>query len=179
METICDNSNEHFSLFFEFFSTFFRIFPAHFFIRIPFFSEWKQFVTIQMSKWLDMATNWTLYSDPSKLLVIHYENVRNDLQSVLRQISQFFNLPLSQNRLNCVLKHKNGLFHREPKKSPNLVPFSQEFRTEMDQIIDYVNDKILKVKGYDSMPTYLYNFYKKTDEEILADIQRFSMNLNI
>ena len=30
-------------------------------------SEWQKFVTIQMSKWLDMATNWTIHSSPDKV----------------------------------------------------------------------------------------------------------------
>lgn len=32
-----------------------------------FLSEWPQFVTIQASKWLDMATNWTVHSVPEKV----------------------------------------------------------------------------------------------------------------
>ena len=29
--------------------------------------DWHQFVTIQASKWLDMATNWTIHSTPKKV----------------------------------------------------------------------------------------------------------------
>ena len=39
--------------------------------------DWHQFVTIQTSKWLDMATNWTIHSSPKKVLVVHYENVKH------------------------------------------------------------------------------------------------------
>ena len=30
-------------------------------------ADWEHFVTIQMSKWLDMATNWTIHSSPDKV----------------------------------------------------------------------------------------------------------------
>ena len=29
--------------------------------------DWHQFVTIQTSKWLDMATNWTIHSSSKKV----------------------------------------------------------------------------------------------------------------
>ena len=31
----------------------------------------------------------------------------------------------------------------------------------MDNVINHVNENILKKRGYDPMPTYLYNFYQK------------------
>ena len=30
-------------------------------------TEWSQFVTTQVSKWIDMASNWTIHSTPEKV----------------------------------------------------------------------------------------------------------------
>lgn len=70
-------------------------------------SDWPQFLTIQTSKWLDMATNWTMHSSPDKVLVVHYENLKTDLKSELRKILTFLNLPVDDERCervySCVL----------------------------------------------------------------------------
>ena len=93
--------------------------------------------------------------------MVHYENVKNDVLSEMRKILTFFDMPVSEKRLECLFKHKDGLFHREPTKAPEVVPFNQELRAAMDNVINHVNENILKKRGYDPMPTYLYNFYKK------------------
>ena len=64
-------------------------------------------------------------------------------------------------RYHCLWLYKDGLFHREPTKAPEVVPFNQEIRSAMDKVIFHVNENILKKMGYDPMPTHLYNFYKK------------------
>ena len=89
----------------------------------------------------------------------------------MRKILQFFNMPVNEARLECLMKHKNGLFHREASKTPQVVAFNPEIRSALDHLIDHVNEKILKRRGYDEMPTHLYSYYKKTDEEILQDIK--------
>ena len=89
----------------------------------------------------------------------------------MRRILAFFHLPIDENRLQCLAQHKDGLFQRDPSKSPEVVPFNLEMRAEMDRLIDHVNQKILSKRGYDPMPLELYSFYHKTDEEILKDIK--------
>lgn len=133
--------------------------------------EWQKFVTIQMSKWLDMATNWTIHSSPDKALVVHYENVKHDTLSEMFKVLDFFHMPIDRNRLACLQKHKDGLFQREASKTPEVVPFSASLRHEIDRVIDHVNVNILQARGYDPMPTHLYSHYHKTDSEILAEIQ--------
>jgi len=134
--------------------------------------DWHQFVTIQASKWLDMASNWTIHSSPTKVLVVHYENVKADILAEMRKILAFFDMPINEERLQCLLKHKDGLFHREPSKMPEVVPFSTEMRQALDTLIDHIDLKILKKRRYDRMPTHLYSFYKKTDDQILEDIRK-------
>merc|ERR1719232_1197865 len=118
-----------------------------------------------------MATNWTIHSDSQKVLVVHYENVKNNLIHEMRRILAFFHLPIDEDRLQCLAQNKDGLFQRDPSKAPEVVPFNVEMRAEMDRLIDHVNQKILIKRGYDPMPLDLYSFYHKTDEDILKDIK--------
>ena len=91
----------------------------------------------------------------------------------MRKILNFFDMPISEKRLECLFKHKYGLFHREPTKSPDVVPFNKEIRSAMDNVISHVNENILKKRGYDPMPTYLYNFYQKV---IMTCLIKFKMS---
>ena len=92
--------------------------------------------------------------------------------SEMFKVLNFFHMPVDQNRLHCLHKHKDGLFHREASKTPEVVPFSASLRQEIDRIIDHVNINVLQARGYDPMPTSLYGFYHKTDAEILEEIRR-------
>ena len=60
--------------------------------------------------------------------MVHYENVKTDVLTEMRKILNFFNMPISEERLKCLFKHKDGLFHREPTKTPEVVPFNPEIR---------------------------------------------------
>jgi len=142
--------------------------PARNFAR----PDWHRYVTIQADRWLDMASNWTIHSSSQKVLVVHYENVKHDLLNQMRRILSFFHLPIDEDRLQCLLMHKDGLFHRDPDKTPEVVPFNQEIRKEMDKMIDHVNQKILIKRGYDPMPLHLYSYYQKSNEEILDEIKK-------
>ncbi len=53
-----------------------------------------------------------------------------------------------------------------------MVPFNPAIRSAMDHLIDHVNVNILQKRGYQPMPTFLYQFYQKTDEEILQAFRR-------
>ena len=57
------------------------------------------------------------------------------------KILNFFDMPISEKRLECLFKHKDGLFHREPTKAPEVVPFNEEIRSAMDNVISHVNEK--------------------------------------
>ena len=60
--------------------------------------------------------------------MVHYENVKTDVLGEMRKILNFFNMPINDERLKCLFKHKDGLFHREPTKTPEVVPFNPEIR---------------------------------------------------
>ncbi|CAB4055931.1 unnamed protein product [Lepeophtheirus salmonis] len=136
-------------------------------------TEWRGFISSQMAKWLNIATNWTIYSDPKNLTVVHLEDIKDNLKGSLEDILQrVFHIRPNQIRLKCVLKHRNGFFHRGASimrgdKSLRIIPYRIEERVHMDEIIDYLNDILIR-KGYHPLPLHRYNYYRQSDEEILA-----------
>jgi len=46
-----------------------------------------------------MATNWTVYSNPQKVYVLHYENLKIDLKSEMKNVLKFLGLPMDEKRL--------------------------------------------------------------------------------
>jgi len=138
--------------------------------------DWESFVTIETSAWLGMAVNWTRSSEPDKLLVVHYEEVKTDLESQMRKILQFLGVEVDQKRLSCLSKHRNGFFHRKFNEKPEKLPFSAPLRNQMDHLIENLNTFLIR-RGYTPLPLALYNFYRKSDQEIIADLK--SENLEI
>lgn len=110
-----------------------------------------------------MATNWTLYSNPQQVLVIHYENVKHNLLPEMRKILNFLNLPVDELRLQCLEKYKNGLFRRNKvtQESNNVIAFSLQIRSSMDKLIDHVNQHIMIKRGYEALPLDKYKYYKQ------------------
>ncbi|XP_059097809.1 WSCD family member AAEL009094-like [Tigriopus californicus] len=135
--------------------------------------DWNQFVAIQMSRWLEMAANWTLNSNPSKVLVLHYENVKSNPEREMRKVLNFLQIPADPSRLSCMQMHKNGFFVRGSGGSDEseVVPFHQKTRQVIDSLIDRVNAMLFRL-GYEAMPLNKYDYYHKTDEEIVTGIQR-------
>ena len=46
-------------------------------------------------------------------MVLHYEDIVMDMKSELRKVLRFLNLPIDEQRLECLSKHKNGFFKRK------------------------------------------------------------------
>jgi len=77
---------------------------------LTFASEWNQFVAIQASKWLDMATNWTKFGQEA--LVLHYEDLKSQPEVEMTRVLRHLHLPLDEERLKCAIKHSDGNFRR-------------------------------------------------------------------
>ena len=110
--------------------------------------------------------------------MVHYENLKEDLVSEMEVLMDFLNLPLQTtdtvldnklSRIECLVKYKDGFFKRDSevtrrksKKDYNVqTPFSKDVRKQMDNLIDHINQNVLKRNGYSEMPLHLYNYYRK------------------
>merc|ERR1711936_70942 len=129
-------------------------------------AEWEEFVKVELNDWVSLALNWTLpaAATADKLLVVHYEHFRNDPIAEVKKILKFLKIEEDPERLNCLLKFKNGYFKRKSKPKLSEIPFSRSQRSAIDKIIRNVNEVLVR-KGYQNLPTEFYNYYEKTERE--------------
>lgn len=145
--------------------------------------QWAPYVKIQLKRWLDMVTAWTSNDQRNQVLVVHYEHLKTDLPNVLRKILTFLNLPIDEDRLECLSEHRNGFFHRgssgaSSSQSPEMVAFNGELRVIIDKVIDHVNDQLLKPRRHEPMPTKLFNFYKQVIHDKLWFVTAFCFHIS-
>ena len=90
--------------------------------------------------------------------MVHYENVKTDVLTEMRKILNFFNMPISEERLKCLFKHKDGLFHREPTKTPEVVPFNPEIRKGIYVSFALIPHLLLISTGFFKYPFQNFQF---------------------
>ena len=108
-----------------------------------------------------------------QLLVVHYEQIRKDPMKEVKKIINFLNIEEDPGRLKCLLKYQNGFFKRKSKPKLSEIPFSRSLRAGIDKIIRSVNLVLVK-NGHSSLPTESYNYFAKTEEEILESFKKIN-----
>ena len=68
---------------------------------------------------------------------------------------------------------KNGFFKRKSKPKLSEIPFSRSLRSGIDKIIRSVNLVLVK-NGYSGLPTESYNYFAKTEAEILESFKKIN-----
>ena len=91
----------------------------------------------------------------------------------VRKILNFLNIEEDPGRLKCLLKHQNGFFKRKSKPKLSEIPFSRSLRSGIDKIIRSVNLVLVK-NGYSGLPTESYNYFAKTEAEILESFKKIN-----
>ena len=89
----------------------------------------------------------------------------------VKKIINFLNIEEDPGRLKCLLKYQNGFFKRKSKPKLSEIPFSRSLRSAIDKIIRSV-DLVLVKNGYSHLPTESYNYFAKTEEEILESFKK-------
>lgn len=149
-------------------------------------TEWPDFLADQTRRWLGTAVNWTLYAD--ELLIVHYEDVKNDPLPELRRILAFLELPVDEERLACIevsvcqfrsmhptktvrsvqqQNHPQGKFQRRKGRWREQwsadKAFPDEMRSSIDRAIRYV-DYLARRAGQPPVPFQSYGFYERAAE---------------
>ena len=62
--------------------------------------------------WRQHVEQWT-QTDKFVKLIIFYENMMNNLPSVIKQILDFIEHPYTEDDINCVINSSNEQFHRK------------------------------------------------------------------
>ena len=91
----------------------------------------------------------------------------------VKKIINFLNIEEDPGRLKCLLKYQNGFFKRKSKPKLSEIPFSRSLRSGIDKIIRSVNLVLVK-NGYSNLPTESYNYFAKTEEEILESFKKIN-----
>ena len=85
----------------------------------------------------------------------------------MRLLLHSLKIPFQDSRMQCLLKHKDGFFKRESNARElsetqyDITPFPKHVRDQIDSLIDYVNQNVLKKYGYAEMPVHLYAYYRQ------------------
>uniref|UniRef100_A0AAY4BKH6 WSC domain-containing protein n=1 Tax=Denticeps clupeoides TaxID=299321 RepID=A0AAY4BKH6_9TELE len=111
--------------------------------------EWPEFVGSYASWWASHVLDWLRYG--RQVLVVHYEELQEDLVPRLRAIAQFLNASVSEERLLCAESNKDGHFKRSGAHRPTLDPFTPEMRLLIDGYITAV-DQALKESNQTGLP---------------------------
>ena len=91
--------------------------------------------------------------------------MKHDLEKELFRILAFLKIPPDQQRLECLLKHANGVFKRKSgSKNSKWDFFRQNQRQRIHNIILNLNRIIVK-RGFGELPLDLYESYNRTEED--------------
>ncbi|NWW34112.1 WSCD1 protein, partial [Panurus biarmicus] len=111
--------------------------------------EWPEFVNSYASWWASHVLEWLKYG--KRLLVVHYEDLKQSLIPKLKEMVEFLNVTVTEDRLLCVENNRDGSFKRSGAKQKNFEPFTQEMKDLIDRYILTV-DEALRGRNFSGLP---------------------------
>lgn len=112
-------------------------------------AEWPEFVRNYAPWWASHTLDWLNYG--KKVHVVHFEDLKRDLFSKLKEMVQFLGLKVSEDRLLCVEGQKDGNFKRSGLRKLEYDPYTPEMRVNIDELIRTV-DAALKKRKMSGVP---------------------------
>ncbi|XP_030318481.1 WSC domain-containing protein 1 isoform X3 [Calypte anna] len=111
--------------------------------------EWPDFVNSYASWWASHILDWLKYG--KRLLIIHYEDLKQSLIPKLKEMVEFLNVTVSEDRLLCVENNRDGNFKRSGAKQKDFEPFTQEMKDLINRYILTV-DEALRGRNFTGLP---------------------------
>ncbi|XP_051491840.1 WSC domain-containing protein 1 isoform X2 [Apus apus] len=111
--------------------------------------EWPDFVNSYASWWASHVLDWLKYG--KRLLIIHYEDLKQSLIPKLKEMVEFLNMTVSEDRLLCVENNRDGNFKRSGAKQKDFEPFTQEMKDLINRYILTV-DEALRGRNFTGLP---------------------------
>ncbi|XP_038231970.1 WSC domain-containing protein 1 [Dermochelys coriacea] len=111
--------------------------------------EWPDFVNSYASWWASHVLDWLKYG--KHLFVIHYEDLKQNLIPKLKEMVEFLNMTVTEDRLLCVENNRDGNFKRSGARQKDFEPFTQEMKDLINSYILTV-DKALKRRNLTGLP---------------------------
>ena len=79
--------------------------------------DWMNFASVLAEVWKEFSLDWIMNANDA--LVSHYENMMYHKHEELRKIMRYLNLPIDEKRIECTVKHSEGVFKRKPQEDFN------------------------------------------------------------
>ncbi|CAB1319882.1 unnamed protein product [Coregonus sp. 'balchen'] len=111
--------------------------------------EWPEFVKNYSPWWASHTLDWLRYG--RNVHVVHFEELKRDLFSKLKDMVLFLGLEVAENRLLCVEGQKDGNFKRSGLRKLDYDPYTPEMRTSIDELVMTV-DASLKKRNMAGVP---------------------------
>ncbi|NXU33499.1 WSCD1 protein, partial [Drymodes brunneopygia] len=111
--------------------------------------EWPDFVNSYASWWASHVLEWLKYG--KRLLIVHYEELKQSLIPKLKEMVEFLNVTVTEDRLLCVENNRDGNFKRSGAKQKNFEPFTQEMKDLINRYILTV-DEALRGRNFSGLP---------------------------
>ena len=115
--------------------------------------EFHRFALEEARRWREVAVDWLLSSP--RLLVVHYEHLKEDTEREIRRIVAFLRLEPDEQRLVCMRDKKFEGFLRKHKKQI-VNPYRPEARAALTEAAEDVQ-KILRATNQPPLPFHLYS----------------------
>jgi len=119
---------------------------------------WDHWVLDNILVWETVSTTWI--RNMKRGGVVYYENLRDDTESELRRVLKMLSFPLDEERLNCVLQHKDRNAFKRRKNNQTKIenPYSRSQTLLILQSIETVQ-LALKERNLDPLPVEKYKLY--------------------
>ncbi|KAL8199239.1 UNVERIFIED_CONTAM: WSC domain-containing protein 1 [Gekko kuhli] len=111
--------------------------------------EWPDFVNSYASWWASHVLDWLKYG--RHILVVHYEDLKQNLVSQLQKMVAFLNVSVTEDRLLCVENNRDGNFKRSGARQKGFEPFTKEMKDLINKYIVIV-DKALRDRNFTGLP---------------------------
>ncbi|XP_039297162.1 WSCD family member AAEL009094 [Nilaparvata lugens] len=99
---------------------------------------WHQFVMEKLSSWKSMNLDWVRNFDGPTHVVL-YENLVEDVETTLRKLIDFIQLPIDEKQIQCALERQEGIYRRK-RRVFNLDPYT----TSMKIMLQIEQEKVLQ-----------------------------------
>ncbi|XP_036382942.1 WSC domain-containing protein 2 [Megalops cyprinoides] len=106
--------------------------------------EWPEFVKNYAPWWASHTLDWLKYG--KNVHVVHFEELKRDLFTHLKNMVLFLGLEVSEDRLLCVEGQKDGNFKRSGLRKLEYDPYTPEMRTAIDNLIKTVDSELKRRK---------------------------------
>ncbi|KAJ8379424.1 hypothetical protein SKAU_G00002020 [Synaphobranchus kaupii] len=106
--------------------------------------QWPEFVKNYAPWWASHTLDWLKYG--KKVHVVHFEELKRDLFTHLKNMVLFLNLEVSEDRLLCVEGQKDGNFKRSGLRKLEYDPYTPEMRASIDELVKTVDGALRRRK---------------------------------